>query len=287
MVSSPIAVGWPGKGARLGGAVAEVQHAGLRSCGENPPVKLLGITGQTVTGKALRLVLRLAPKTAQVRIMTGPLRGMRWIVGAADHGCWIGTYERRQRRVFERVVTPGSVVYDIGAHAGYYTLLGSKLGGPAGLVIAFEPLPRNLRFLREHIRLNGLTNVRVVEGAIADRSGQAMFSEAPSSSMGRLDIQGNVQVRIMSIDEATSQGMFPPPMVMKIDVEGAEGSVLAGAAQTLAQARPAILLSLHGEKARTQCRELLDGLGYELRPLDGRSMDETNEVLATHRRRAG
>jgi FkbM family methyltransferase len=69
-------------------------------------------------------------------------------------------------------VTADGVVYDVGAHAGFFTLLASKLVG-AGRVVAFEPLPPNAARLRVNLAANGRTNVDVMEAAASDARGEA------------------------------------------------------------------------------------------------------------------
>src|SRR5216684_2115948 len=102
----------------------------------------------------LRLPLRLIPRGAIVRIVSGELRGWQWIVHSATNGCWLGTYERHVQRLFRQRLRPGAVALDVGANVGFFTLLASKLVGSAGHVYAFEPLPRNLYYLERHVRLN-------------------------------------------------------------------------------------------------------------------------------------
>ena len=53
-----------------------------------------------------------------------------------------------------KTITPGAVVYDIGAHVSFYTLLAARLVSPGGKVVAFEPVPQNIYYLKEHLRLN-------------------------------------------------------------------------------------------------------------------------------------
>jgi len=67
-------------------------------------------------------------------IMQGRLHGKKWIVGAGEHGYWLGSYEIRKRQSFEAMIKPGTVVYDIGANVGYYSLLASSLIGETGKV---------------------------------------------------------------------------------------------------------------------------------------------------------
>ena len=73
--------------------------------------------------KVIRLPLRTVPPGTVVPILTGRLRGRKWIVGSGDHSCWIGSYELEKQRAFAQVVHPGETVFDLGANVGFYTLL--------------------------------------------------------------------------------------------------------------------------------------------------------------------
>ena len=106
-----------------------------------------------------------------MRVCSGPNRGMRWIVDAGIHKCWLGTYEAEKQRAIAKLVRPGMTLYDVGAHSGFYTLLFSRLTGAQGMVYSFEPCAQNVSFLLRHIQLNELNNVRVVQAAMADAPG--------------------------------------------------------------------------------------------------------------------
>src|SRR6266436_706615 len=135
-------------------------------------INLSAIPSSRWFGRVLRWPLQWIPQDAVVPILQGPCAGMRWIVGSSTHGCWLGSYEYEKRKLFEELVGPGDVVYDIGAHVGFYTLLASVLVGHTGRVVAFEPSPRNLAYLRRHLAMNRLNNVTVVEGAVYDHDGE-------------------------------------------------------------------------------------------------------------------
>lgn len=239
---------------------------------------------RSLYGKALRFPLRFIPPNMKLPILQGKLRGKRWIVGSSTHDCWFGSYEYEKRIIFEKTVTDGSIVFDIGAHVGFYTLLASVLVGPSGKVFAFEPVPRNLFYLREHLRLNRVTNVKVVEAAISDSTGITFFDEGPSSSMGRISLEGRLKVRVISLDELISQGEVPIPHYIKIDVEGAEILVLSGAKLILTNAHPALFLATHGRNIHQQCCQFLASLGYCLRPISVNSVNEVDELLAYRER---
>lgn len=219
--------------------------------------------GQSFVGKALRWPLSVIPKDVHVSVVSGPNRGMRWIVGASVHGCWVGTYERPIADWLQAHLSEGQVFYDIGANVGYYTILASRAVGPSGRVIAFEPLPRNLRFLEQHVSLNQLRNVQIVPCAVVERGGLVYLDSEDSPSQARVVDEGVLPVSGIALDGAK----LKPPDVIKMDVEGAEVAALRGAHDTLATARPRVVLSTHGESLRRACYAVLSDLGYRVRPL--------------------
>jgi FkbM family methyltransferase len=231
-------------------------------------------------GRLIRLPLRLVPSDRVIRIMSGPLRGWRWITGSAPHGCWIGTYERDSQRAFVENIRDGDVVYDIGANAGFFTLLASKLAGRGGTVYAFEPLPRNIGYLQRHVSLNDCANVRIVPRAAAAKSGTMRFTIAHNPSQGGLSDKGELEVGTQTLDDFVAAGSKPSDF-MKIDVEGAESDVLAGASALLRDAHPAILLSTHGWQQHECCSEMLKALGYSLTLLRDGAADGNYMLLAS------
>lgn len=228
----------------------------------------MNFSNTTALGKLVRLPLRLVPRTAVVPVMSGPLRGARWIVGAATHGSWLGTYEAAKQQLIERALKPGSVFYDVGANAGFYSLLASKRGARA---YAFEPLPENLRFLNEHVRLNA-ANVVVVEAAVGREAGEAKFAISESRAQGALSSEGTLLVKVVSLDGFIAAG-HPAPDVIKMDIEGGEVEALRGMGETLAR-KPTIFLATHSERIHEECLAILEAAGYRT------SLIEASELLA-------
>jgi FkbM family methyltransferase len=228
----------------------------------------------------LRQPLRLIPANAAMPILQGRLRGKRWIAGAHTHGCWLGSYESEKQKLFASRVRTGDTVFDIGANAGFYTLLASDLVGKLGHVYAFEPVPRNTEFLHKHIRLNRINNVTVIESAVSDRAGETSFDDSSGSATGHLNSEGKLKVRTVAIDALISEGEILPPNCMKIDVEGAEFLVLSGATSMLRNYHPTIFLATHGEQVHEQCCELLKTLGYQIEGLGGVPIRQCDELIA-------
>jgi|SRR5919202_1306896 FkbM family methyltransferase len=239
-----------------------------------------GISKQTPLGKLLRFPLKFIPPQTVIPIWQGKLRKKKWIVGSGDSGYWLGSYEYEKQLLFEQTIPEGSVVFDIGAHVGFYTLLSSVIVGTSGKVVAFEPLPRNLFYLHEHLRLNHIQNVMVIEAAVSAASRVTSFDESPTSFTGHISPQGTLQVKTVALDELTSTGQIPMPTHIKLDVEGAELSVLSGARETLSLAHPTIFLATHGDEIHQQACQFLESLGYHLKAIGAESIQQSSEIIA-------
>lgn len=239
-------------------------------------VNISQISAQSFFGKLLRLPLSWIPPGLVVPILQGRLRGYKWITDSSINGCWLGSYEYQKRQLFEKVITPGSVVFDIGAHVGYYTLLSAVLVGHTGMVFAFEPNPGNLSLLKRHLVINSLTNVKIMDMAVSDRTGSVHFDNSPHSSMGHISPTGTITVRTDSLDNLYAQQKVPAPDVIKIDVEGAELSVLRGGKNLLSTHHPVIFLATHGQDIHRDCCNFLKSAGYTVELID----DYKNEILA-------
>ena len=241
--------------------------------------RLGDVPSTSLAGKAVRLPLRLIPRGTQVPIVQGPLKGYRWVVASGNHSCWLGIYERHKQAIFAANIKPGAIVFDVGAHAGFYTLLFSRLVGAAGSVFAFEPSESNLAFLHKHLKLNRIVNVEVINAAVSEVSGTGHFEEGISSYNGRLTTSGAIAVRTVRLDDLCMNGAVPLPNYIKIDVEGAEDSVLAGASATIRDARPIIFLATHGSDLDASCVRQLTAMGYRLDPIAGDPL-EWRELIA-------
>jgi len=243
-------------------------------------VDISRISRTRLLGRILRAPLSLIPKTAVVPVLQGPLTGKRWIVGAATHGAWLGTYEYRKQRLFARSIQPGMVVFDLGANVGFYTLVAAFSTGPTGRVFAFEPVPRNVSFLRQHLQYNRAFNVEIVEAAVSERVGVANFETAESPSMGRLGPSGTLTIATVTLDDMVFGRGTPLPDVIKIDIEGGERAALEGARLLLERRHPIIFLATHGWAVHSECCAFLRGLGYSLSGIHGESLDQTDELIA-------
>ncbi len=207
-------------------------------------------------------------------VLTGPLKGARFVLGGlAGEGGGASVYfnaiEPEQTAAMVDILRPGDVFFDIGANAGYYSILASRLVGK-GTVAALEPLPRNLAYLQRHVELNKADNVRVMAFACSDTNGTAAFELGENIAMGHLSEarRGGVSLLVPTITlDSLSETTELAPNVIKIDVEGAEMQVLIGGEITLRRHSPTIFLSTHSGELRDQCLGHLAELGYRHEPL--------------------
>ena len=213
-------------------------------------------------------------------LLFGKTRGRRWLVfsGGKILRLLLGSYEVDQTSIITQRLQPGSVLFDVGAAVGYYTLLAAPLVGPEGRVVSFEPDSKNAAFLRKHVAVNRFTNVDVHQTAIGDRNGQAQFSGGTGTGTGRLTERGNFTVSLCTLDEVVRHTRMPTHI--KIDVEGAELRVLHGARNLLATAKPTLFLSTHGPRVHQACCRYLTELGYKIEPMSSDPHCDS-EILCT------
>jgi FkbM family methyltransferase len=218
-----------------------------------------------LAGRVVRLPLSLVPHNLTFRILTGINRGMHWITGTGpNRGCWIGTYEADRISALPKVVRPGTIAYDIGANAGFYTLALSRLVGDSGRVFSFEPEAGNVYALRRHIELNQLRNVTIVQTAVSNRAGMVGFDASINPASGKITQERDYLIPSISLDEFIATGN-PAPAFIKMDIEGAETQALAGAKHLLSTAQPIWMMATHGPELCSTCRDILSSNRYQFK----------------------
>lgn len=231
-------------------------------------MQAMSIVAPPLSRKPTAAEYRIASWEAlRVPLWFGPTRGQRWLPfsGGKLLRLLLGTYEPDQTCWVASQLKPGNVLFDVGAAVGYYTLVASPLVGPEGLVVAFEPDPKNAAFLRRHVAINQLKNVEVHQAAIGDCTGQACFTRGTGTGTGHLDESGEATVTLWKLDDILEHTRTPTHI--KIDVEGAELDVLEGARNLLSTARPTLFLSTHGAIVHQACCRFLAQLGYHIQPI--------------------
>jgi FkbM family methyltransferase len=203
--------------------------------------------------------LRWVLRRRTVRLETGGIEA-RFRVDCRADAIFLGDREQREEEQKTAVLAElrdDDVVYEIGAHIGVWTVfLARRLA--RGEVHAFEPDDENRSQLQVNLALNAVRNVSVHGVAIGDRSGKAEFAvyaEDRDARHSLVPTEGHtrtIEVATLRLDDVPARLGIPEPTVLKIDVEGAEGLVLAGGASLLE--RPALRLvyaELHARMSKT------------------------------------
>lgn len=155
-----------------------------------------------------------------------------------------GGWEPGQTALLGARITPGMTMIDGGAHVGYFTCQAARLVGPRGLVLAFEPAPRNFALLQANVWRNGFTNVACFPWALGSAPGLAELRlSATNTGDHRLHGDGpgaGVTVRVAALDEVLA--IRPPVDVVKLDVQGNEEAAVRGMTRLLA-ASPSVLVT--------------------------------------------
>lgn len=154
-----------------------------------------------------------------------------------------GGYERHLRNFWAGRLGPGMTFLDVGANIGGFTMLAAKLVGPQGSVFAYEPNAENCRLIQLGGDRNGFTNIRLQPVGLGDSNGAAIFTTAIGSN-GRLLLEGlnptGADGSVIPLRRLDDEPIAGPIHGIKIDVEGCEGLVVAGAAATIDRWRPVV-----------------------------------------------
>lgn len=233
-----------------------------------------------VLSHALRFWAGRYPEGSVVTISSGYAKGLRWQrFHRYVNGYWVGQYELEMQTALTNLLKPGDRFFDIGANAGFFSLIGANVVGPKGSCISFDPDPANQISISAQRDLNQFAHWQSVACAISDQSGRLKFtSEGPGSPTARLQTNSQegpgFEADAMTIDQACA--IYGSPDLIKMDIEGAEILALKGATKTLREIRPTLLIELHSEDISRQVRELLSSQTYQFYEINGKLIREEN-----------
>lgn len=195
-------------------------------------------------------------------------------------GFWrrnVETVDARLLSVVEEYVSPGSVVWDIGANVGVFSLASAARAGASGRVLAVEGDTWLVDLLRRTCRMSSDpravidvlpavvdADLGIAAFNIAERGRAANFLEGVGSTQtgGTRESQ-----RVVSVTLDWLLGFFPAPNLVKIDVEGAELRALQGASIMLSKVRPILICEVSQSNTK-EVSHMLSSHGYVLHDMD-------------------
>lgn len=254
-----------------------------------PPFVFKIVRHSALYSMTVGLLRRLSPQPAPeiCSITSGTLSGFK--LKLDPKGSWqqqmlSDTYDVEIFSYLKSLPLSGKVMYDIGAHICYHSLMFATFVGKTGQVVAFEPNPVNVARAKEILALNSEITDRIAvhNVALSNTSGNTEFLssndlEGGTSTGGFIDNASTLWARsdyiektgftksnvaLETIDSLVDSGTIPPPDVLKIDVEGAEQLVIEGAHTTIKKYHPHIIVEFHSIFSTYASMELLTAHGY-------------------------
>lgn len=238
--------------------------------------------------KAVLKILRAVRLSINFTVKSGMMKSAKWNSLIPDSRYILGTYEPNLALVIKNEVEQGKRLIDIGANAGYFSLLASKYGNKQLTHIAVEPMPENIHFLKQHIKINLADNIEIYQLAISDKIGEIEFSNSGNlaantykkeSSMFKDD---TIVVKTIDLNTFALKNKLDSNCFIKIDVEGAELDVLKGGLEFLKQHKPTLLLATHDchvKDVKKDCLDLITSIGYKYQVLDDIKIDGQEDFL--------
>lgn len=251
---------------------------------------------------ATRLAERLAWWDAQpadgssttVELQPG-VRMQIYFGGELSRFIFQGDFEGEERRFLNAFLRPGDTFVDIGANLGLFSLIAAHLVGPKGRVHAFEPCAKTFERLGRNVDLNRFKNVTLHDLALSDSAGQQEMVMAVDgmdawNSLAKPYMGGNYTTETITTDTwddfAEAHGLGSGVTLMKIDVEGWEAPVLAGARRMLSKPdAPVLQVEFTDDAAKAaghSCADvyrLLEEFGYKLYRYDAAQRQLTHDPL--------
>ncbi len=156
-----------------------------------------------------------------------------------------GPYEQDVYKIIGELIGSDSVIFDIGANYGWYSLIFSKIF-PNARIFAFEPIPATFNYLEKNISLNNCDRIKALNYGLSNESGNINFYFYPELSgnasitnvSGREDVQ-IIPCSVKRLDEFVLENNVYPDFI-KCDVEGAEFLVFQGGYETIKNQKPII-----------------------------------------------
>lgn len=234
-----------------------------------------------ITGRQPEFLIKHFPRTGLTtvklpngRVLKIESQGEEWIPTQLFWRGWQG-YEPEMTGLFYALAESATTILDVGAHAGFYSLL-AGLANPQARVFAFEPMPRVFASLERNVKLNKLENISCFSAAIGATNGTQEFyfpdQAQPISSSLRSDMLTatfpaeaikHVPVQVVPLDQFVAEQGIDQVNLIKLDTERTEHEVLGGARELLQRDHPDIICEVWPDAGnQDQLEDVLRPLGY-------------------------
>lgn len=217
-------------------------------------------------------IMRVKLKSASFRFSTNQTNTTSQLL------FWKGPYQVEYTIIFEDLVRKCNCFFDIGAHAGYYSLVAAAVNKRCK-VVAFEPASGPFHYLTENIRINQFQDrVEAVRAALGESKGTATFLEVVHSkykylkhnlvAVGNLGtpqpnrVMKEVTVNVTTLDDFVAQRPALTPDILKMDTEGTEHLILQGA-DALLRKHPIVISETLFNSNEQELEKLMSSYGYE------------------------
>jgi FkbM family methyltransferase len=195
-----------------------------------------------------------------------------------------GGWEKESLKLWITLCEKATVVFDIGANTGVYSLI-AKTVRPEAQVFAFEPVKRVYQKLHNNVVLNNY-NITTVEAALSNSDGTASIYDTDSEHTYSVTVGKNMQSSEATVIETKIQTITLRSFIqnnklgkidlMKVDVETHEPEVLEGFGNYLGEFKPTILIEILDDVVGRKVHDLVKDLGYLYF-----NIDETGSIRQT------
>jgi FkbM family methyltransferase len=177
-----------------------------------------------------------------------------------------GEFSQMELDLLGQILHPAQTVVDAGANIGTHTIAFARMVGPLGLVYAFEPQVVIFQTLCANLRLNGIHHVYAYHAALGCTCGLGAMP-APDynqpNNFGGISLDASADgetISVLTIDHLRLKYCH----LIKVDVEGMESEVIAGAAQTIRRFRPVLYVENDREPKSPILIGQIQRLGYRI-----------------------
>ena len=203
------------------------------------------------------------------RIPFGPIKGRKvFISPQISLRMWFGVDEPWIAQLSQELLNPSDIVYDLGAHVGYTTVVFAHFLKGGGEVHAFEILPSTANHLQKTVEANGFRNIRIHVVGLGAEGAEFDLPVGPTAMTSllanRQEGQKTERCKVVKLDDYRRENGLPAPNLIKMDIERAEIDCLQGSLELINEYRPKMIIAFHSKDLLRQGYDLLTSLDYKL-----------------------